>query len=261
MLPIHELTLWVTSVVSQWVWPSDSQNSNMKINTLDHSRFCKDRLFIVLILSDPGGLIHPEYQCSLLWSFSLCLKRWSVKHLPFRDISSLCVAVITIQTTQRSQYAVFTLYRHRVQLYKEAHKYLLGIHWKIVNAFSSINILWDNQMPRSFFFSVCPIAPDDSELNVSLFMWREGSPESSDSIWTPLYLSGSSRMLGGEQKLIIHGADLCTRYFAWVQKRKMFLAFICYQFHLFLAQARQEVCFAPEREHDAFRYIFHCSTR
>lgn len=53
---------------------------------------------------------------------------------------------------------------------------------------------------------------------------------------------------------LMHDDDHYVQNFTWVQKRKMFLAFIYYHFHLLLALARQKICIDPECKHDAFRY-------
>lgn len=54
----------------------------------------------------------------------------------------------------------------------------------------------------------------------------------------------------------MHDDDHYTQNFASVQNRKMFLAFIYYRFHLFLAAVRQKICITSEHRHDAFRYAF-----
>lgn len=50
--------------------------------------------------------------------------------------------------------------------------------------------------------------------------------------------------------------DHCTQDFSGVKRRKMFLAFIYYHFHLFLKLARQKICITLEHRHDVFRYAF-----
>lgn len=55
---------------------------------------------------------------------------------------------------------------------------------------------------------------------------------------------------------LMHDDDRYLQNFVWVQKRKIFLAFICYHFHLFLALAGQRICITSEQRHDTFRYAF-----
>jgi hypothetical protein len=49
---------------------------------------------------------------------------------------------------------------------------------------------------------------------------------------------------------------LIPKIFRMNAKEKMFLAFICYHFHLLLALARQKICNTCEYRHDALRCAF-----